>query len=179
MQAVRFPDGVEIRTGVELRAVGRRLTGYCAVFDVEARIGDFSEIIRAGAFAGSLATRTDILALANHDAAQVLARTASGTLKLAEDSRGLSFDIAVPDTQLGRDTLVMVERGDMGGASIGFRVQQEHWPAGGRRELRVLDLVEISLVSSFAAYSQTTVAARSRPQAVALSDTLRYRIAAL
>ena len=144
---------------VDVSARGRRLEGYAALFGVEARIGSSTETIRAGAFKGALAG--DVLALADHDATRVLARTKSGTLRLSEDSRGLAFEIDLPETQAGRDLLALAERGDLGGMSFGFRVPQggERW-TGNRRELRTIDLKEISVVSAWPAYPGTTIQAR-------------------
>jgi phage head maturation protease len=45
--------------------------------------------------------------------------------------------------------------------SFGFRATDEIWQ-GERRELRAVDLVEISIVQAFPAYEGTTIAARSR-----------------
>ena len=149
----------------ELRAdgAGRKLHGYAAVFNADTRIGGtFTERIAPGAFRGSLGSGADVLALADHDPARLLARTRSGTLRLVEDARGLAFDLDVPDTQLGHDMLTLAARGDLGGASIGFRVERDHWAATDRRELRAVELVEISLVHAFPAYPQTSVQARAR-----------------
>jgi len=159
----RYPNGVELRAAVEVRAAGRRLEGYASVFDSETRIAEFTEIVRPGAFAASLKSGRDILGLADHDYGRLLGRTGSGTLRLAEDRRGLAFDLDLPDTGLGRDTLALAERGDLGGASFAFRPVEETWStARDRRELRSVELVEISVVSSFPAYAETSVAARSR-----------------
>lgn len=161
--AARFPNGLELRAAVELRAAaGRRLEGYAAVFNSPAQIGSFTEMIRAGAFRKSLATSPDILALVDHDPGRLLARTTSGTLRLAEDARGLRFEVDVPDTQLGRDVLALAERRDLGGMSFGFRVKAEDWPATDRRELIEIDLIEVSVVHAFPAYAATSVTARSR-----------------
>ena len=148
----------------ELRAdaAGRRLTGYAARFDVPAAIGGFTETIRPGAFAASLASGRDVLALVDHDPARLLGRTGSGTLRLAEDAQGLAFDIALPDTQDARDLLALADRGDLGGMSFGFRAVDQHWPARDRRELRAVDLHEISVVVGHPAYTQTSVSARAR-----------------
>ena len=162
MTPARFPNGLELRAGSELRAAGRKLTGYAATFGTPAAIGGFTESIRAGAFTASLAVGNDVLALMDHDPTRLLARTGSGTLRLSEDSRGLAFELDVPDTQLGRDVLTLAERRDLGGMSFGFRVKDEAWPARDRRELRAVELVEISVVQAFPAYSQTSVAARAR-----------------
>jgi len=169
MDPARFPDGMERRAAIELRVsagsggTGRRLEGHAAVFGAPAKIGSFTETIRAGAFSHSLAASgKDVLALVDHDPSRLLARTGSGTLRLAEDSRGLAFEIDVPDTQLGRDILAMAERRDLGGMSFSFRATDEHWYAADRRELRAVDLFEVSVVQAFPAYSQTSISARSR-----------------
>lgn len=153
---------LERRACTELRAAGRRLEGYAATFGTEARIADFAEVIRAGAFKAALAAGRDILALVDHDPARLLARTRSGTLRLAEDPRGLAFTLEVPDTQDGRDVLELAQRGDLGGMSFGFKVIEERWQ-GRLRELRAVDLREISVVKAWPAYEGTTVSARSRP----------------
>lgn len=146
----------------ELRAKGRRLEGYAALFGKEARIGgDMVETIAPGAFTATLAEREDILALVDHDPTRVLARTRSGTLRLAEDTRGLAFDLDVPDTQAGRDVLAMAERGDLGGMSFGFSARDDHVD-GDRRELRAVELFEISVVAAFPAYEGTVINARAQ-----------------
>jgi HK97 family phage prohead protease len=146
----------------ELRTAGRRLEGHAAVFGVEARISDFTETIAPGAFSETLASSRDILALVDHDPGRLLGRRRSGSLLLHEDSRGLAFLIDVPTTSLGRDVLVLAERGDLGGMSFAFAVPPggEHWE-GRRRELRSVDLKEISVVAAWPAYDGTTVYARS------------------
>jgi HK97 family phage prohead protease len=149
---------------LEIRAKGRRLMGHAAVFGVEARLPGFTEVLNPGAFAASLRTNGDILALVDHDATKILGRTRSKTLKLSEDSKGLAFDISVPNTSLGRDVLALAERGDLGGCSFAFTVDKdgEHWD-GNKRELRSVNLHEISVVSSWPAYEGTSVNARARP----------------
>ncbi|TDR35469.1 HK97 family phage prohead protease [Aquamicrobium defluvii] len=156
---------IEKRAATETRAEGRKLIGYAAVFDQETRIADFHEVIRRGAFSGSLADGKDKLALVDHDSGKVLARTKSGTLRLHEDERGLRFEIDLPETTLGRDILALASRGDLGGASFAFTVPDggEAW-SGDKRELRSVVLHEISVVQSFPAYGGTTVQARSRQQ---------------
>jgi HK97 family phage prohead protease len=150
-------------TVTEIRAAGRKLAGYAATFNTPAKIdGAFTETIRAGAFRASLAAKTDVLALVDHNPGLLLGRVASGTLRLAEDGKGLSFEIDVPPTTLGNDVLAMAERGDLGGMSFGFRVVEDHWPDKRTRELRAVELVEVSIVHAFPAYPDTTIAARGR-----------------
>ncbi len=154
---------LERRAITELRAAGRKLEGYAARFNVEARIADFTEVIRAGAFGASLAGSRDILALVDHDRTRVLARTRSGNLKLAEDNNGLQFELSVPDTTFGADILELAERGDLGGMSFAFTVPKngERW-TGRKRELLAVDLHEISVVSAWPAYEGTVVTPRSK-----------------
>jgi HK97 family phage prohead protease len=144
----------------ELRAKGRRLEGYAATFGTEAHVNDFVETIAPGAFRDSLGK--DVVALVDHDSSRVLARTKSKTLRLAEDSKGLAFDLDVPDTSAGRDVLALAERGDLGGMSFAFIPIDERWD-GDKRELRSVDLKEISVVSAWPAYDGTMVQARARP----------------
>ena len=145
-----------------LRASGRTLTGYAAVFGQETRIGGFTERIRPGAFSKSLASGRDILALLDHRADALLGRTKSGTLKLYEDDKGLAFELRLPDTQAGRDLVALAERGDVGGMSFGFIAEDEAW-TGDSRELRQVDLREISVVQAFPAYQQTEISLRNKP----------------
>ena len=180
MTARRYPDGLELRAAAELRQAGRRLEGYASVFNAETRIGSFTEVVRPGAFAGSLGSGRDILGLADHDYGRLLGRTSSGTLRLVEDTRGLAFDLALPDTGLGRDMLALAERGDLGGASFAFRPVTEIWSAArDRRELRSVELVEISIVSSFPAYAGTSVAARARSRDATALRRLRLFVETL
>lgn len=147
---------------VELRNKGRKLIGYAATFNTETRITDtWRESIAPGAFAASLASGRDVLALVDHDSTRVLGRTRSGSLRLSEDSRGLAFEIDLPDTQPGRDVLALAERGDLGGMSFGFIARDEHRD-GDRRELRAVELLEVSVVSAWPAYPATVVQARNQ-----------------
>lgn len=142
-------------------AKGRHLVGYAARFGVQTNIGSFRERIAPGAFADTLASGRDILALVDHDPKALLGRTRSGTLKLTEDADGLAFDLALPDTRAAADLLALAERGDIGGMSFGFVAKDDHW-TGDLRELRAVELHEISVVQSWPAYEQTSINVRSR-----------------
>jgi HK97 family phage prohead protease len=168
----QLPTAVERRSFSEVLANGRRLEGYAATFGSEARMGSFVETIAPGAFRSALAG--DVLALLDHDTGKVLGRTRSGTLRLTEDSRGLAFSLDLPDTQAGRDALALAERGDLGGMSFGFTVPKggESW-AGERRTLLAIGLKEISVVSAWPAYPDTSLALRARNSA---QDSRRRRL---
>lgn len=169
------PATVERRSAAcEIRAAGRKLTGYAAKFCTEARIGDMVETIAPGAFSDAIAGNADIIALADHDPAKVLARTKAGTLRLREDETGLHFETGeLPNTTAANDVLELVRSGIAGGMSFGFMVPQggDRW-SGNRRELVKVDLREISVISSWPAYPQTSVQARAR-----MSESTRLRLA--
>lgn len=151
---------MERRSFAEVRTAGRRIEGYAATFNSEARLGSFVETIAPGAFRAALAT--DVLAMLDHDAGKVLGRTRSGTLRLNEDAKGLAFSLDLPDTQAGRDVLALAERGDLGGMSFGFTVPKggDSWQ-GERRTLRTIALKEISVVQAWPAYPDTELALRA------------------
>lgn len=156
---------LERRAFAEIRTAGRRIEGYAATFGAEARMGSVLETIAPGAFRSALTG--DVLALLDHDPAKVLGRTRSGTLRLSEDSQGLAFSLDLPDTQAGRDVLALAERNDLGGMSFGFLVPKggESWK-GKRRTLNAVDLREISVVSAWPAYPDTSLALRNRQMAL-------------
>ena len=78
---------LELRGHGTLQATGKTLHGYAAVFNSEANLGTFSEVIRPGAFAKSLATGSNIRALYQHDGTALLGTTRGGTLQLREDAK--------------------------------------------------------------------------------------------
>lgn len=156
---------LEIRSNGTLTGKGKTLSGYAAVFNSEAVLGDFTEVIRQGAFAKSLATGSNIRALSNHDANALVGTTRGGTLQLREDAHGLAFTLALPDTSHGRDLAELVSRGDVSGCSFGFRVAPggDRWEQRGKqmvRELLNVELIEVTLTAD-PAYQNTTVAMRS------------------
>lgn len=161
---------LEFRSTGGLSSNGKKLTGYAAIFNSEADLGGFVEVVRNGAFRKSLEGGTNIRALYHHQGDALLGTTRGGTLKLKEDANGLAFELALPDTTHGRDLAILVDRGDVAGCSFGFRVRDggDRWEQRGSqlvRELLDVDLVEITLTAD-PAYQDTTVAMRSRPAAL-------------
>ena len=153
---------------VESRADGesRTIVGHAAVFnELSENLGGFRELIQPGAFKDAI-EQDDVRALFNHNPDYILGRNKAGTLALSEDQRGLAIEITPPDTQVGRDLLVSMERGDITQMSFGFRVK-----AGGQswgedengetiRTLTDLKLFDVSPVT-YPAYPQTDAALRS------------------
>jgi HK97 family phage prohead protease len=164
---------IERRTALEVRVAGgsahspRRLVGYASVFDKESEdLGGFTEFVRPGAFRASLMDgKADPLALVHHLPHLVLGRRSAGTLRLEEDSKGLAFEIDLPDTSTARDLAVSVERGDIRGASFAFTVRDngDKWETRDNkvtRELLDVELHEIT-VTPTPAYPDTEVARRT------------------
>ena len=154
---------------VELRVDGDgnpKITGYAAKFGKWSEdLGGFREKIKKGAFDGVLGN--DVMALKNHDPNFLLGRTTSGTLRLNTNSVGLQFELDVPNTTVGRDTLEEVRRKDITGASFAFTVAQDgdEWKRNtdGTVERTINNIDKLFDISPcvYPAYPDTTVAVRS------------------
>lgn len=105
--------------------------GYASVFNHDYEVydsfGSFTERIAPGAFTRTLGENPDVMLLVNH-AGLPLARSKSGTLRLAEDSIGLrveaELDANDPDV---RALLPKMRRGDLDEMSFAFRVNAQEW----------------------------------------------------
>jgi HK97 family phage prohead protease len=159
-------NGLEIRSGGALQASPGKLAGYAAVYNSHSQdLGGFVERVLPGAFRQSLASPDNIRALLEHDPQRLLGRVGSRTLTLAEDTKGLFFELSLPDTSYARDLGALVERGDISGCSFGFRVPKDgdHWDMRSgqlTRDLLNIELHEITITSN-PAYLDTSVAKRS------------------
>jgi HK97 family phage prohead protease len=157
-------SSIEVRESV---TPGRpKLVGWAAVWDSPSLdLGGFREIVRKGCFRASLDGGADVRAYAEHDPRLVLGRRTARTLDVAEDDRGLRFEINPPDTQVARDLVKNIRAGNITGASFAFRVRPggERWDMTASpplRELTSLDLFDVAPVST-PAYSATEVGIRS------------------
>ena len=168
----RMEEQVETRrvtfNEFELRADktgdGMSFTGYAAVFNSDSEPLPFIERIAPGAFNKSLKSRNNIRMYMNHDSSMLLATTRAKTLRLSEDSKGLLVDATLPDTSVGRDLSVLMQRKDVDSMSFGFTVPSggDKWSDDGQyRELRQIKLYEVSVVTGFPAYSATSASVRS------------------
>ncbi len=135
-------------------------TGYASVFNRTTDLGYFVESVHPDAFNEALARQDDTRALFNHDPNLILGRTTSGTLTLSVDEKGLKSVIEMPDTTLGRDLKVHIERGDISQMSFGFYIEKEEkrgivdnkpW-----FEIQQVRLFDVSPVT-FPAYEQTSI----------------------
>ncbi|MEI5520669.1 HK97 family phage prohead protease [Streptomyces brasiliscabiei] len=133
---------------LELRAEGDelKLTGYASVFESPYDVYGgppygWTEVVDPAAFDTTLRAKPDLHLLINHEG-MPLARTKSGTLRLAADKKGLYVDADLdaddPDVQRLRTKM---RRGDMDEMSFGFRVKRQEW----NEDYTERRLLEISL----------------------------------
>lgn len=156
-----------------------RIFGHAAVFGQAARIRAGYESIAPGAFNEVLARRDDVRALINHDPSLVLGRTGAGTLKLDVDEEGLVFEVDLPDTSYARDLRTLIGRGDVTGASFGFKPGADALStAPDGRQLRTHTnleaLYDVSVVT-YPAYEGAGAALRSLFPLSAQLDEVRAR----
>jgi HK97 family phage prohead protease len=143
-----------------------KITGYAAVFNSPSTpAGKFTEIVDPHAFDACLAKNPDIVGLFNHEEnLGVLGRTTSGTMVVSVDERGLKYVIDPPDTQLARDLMVSMRRGDVTQSSFGFYcLRDKRTPQADGSVLRTLlecDVFDCSPVV-FPAYPNATAEMRS------------------
>ncbi|MCH0555809.1 HK97 family phage prohead protease [Streptomyces sp. MUM 16J] len=120
-------------------------TGYATVYDVgyemEDWLGPFTEVMRAGAASKTISEGADVPFLINHSGL-TLARTKSGTLKLADDSTGLHTEAGLdPRNNAVQDLQSAMERGDIDEMSLAFWIVRQQWsPDYDQR-----DILEINL----------------------------------
>lgn len=159
--------------GAEVRALeSGHIAGHAAVFNQEYTLyswGDFElrETIKPGAFGRALRESDDVRCLFNHNADNILGRSAAGTLAMKEDSSGLYYDCDAPDTQLGRDVRTSIKRRDITGCSFAFMPTKQSWRdvVQDGKTIRFRDIEEVELYDvgpvTYPAYEGTDVDARS------------------
>jgi HK97 family phage prohead protease len=143
----------------------KQVSGYAIVFNSPASLGDFTEICSPQMLSRTLKENPDVLALRDHKQELLLGRTSAGTLDLRVDSKGLAFTVTLPQTAIGDDTAENVRLRNLSGCSFGFTTVDDSWAVDSDgnvvRTLLDVDLYEIS-ITSFPAYQDTSVSARSR-----------------
>ena len=117
-----------------------RIAGYAAVFD---RVDSGGDVIRKGAFSASLARGQPIPLLWQHKAGAVIGKVEM----VEEDTRGLRVIAELGGDADSARAAGLLASGALDGLSFGYRVGQAA-SANWVRELRELELVEVSLVTS-------------------------------
>lgn len=118
------------------------IEGYASLFGVEDLLGD---VVRAGAFARSLQAGVSIGMLLNHGGRRKVGRWT----RICEDGRGLFVrGFVTADTPAGQAALELIGEGRLSGLSIGFIARYWSPRVTRGRELREIDLREVSLVAT-------------------------------
>jgi HK97 family phage prohead protease len=157
---------------IEIRSEGDTLTfdGVASTVDtpytVRDQFGEFTETITKGSFNRTIKQADDVRLLVNHSGVP-MARTKSGTLRLAADPhlRGVApLDASNPTVQEIRSAM---GRGDLDQMSIGMRVRDDVWNDDyTERTIREVQLFDVSIVT-FPANPTTSAAIRSLDEAMA------------
>lgn len=152
---------------LEVRRTGTataQLVGFAVRYDsLSEDIMGFREIIAKGAFSGSLRSDPDVKALVEHNPEKIIGRTRANTLSLEEDESGVRVTINPPDTQIGKDVVTSIERGDLSAMSFGFRAINDSWGTVDGEPVRTVNEAELFDVSvvAFPSYPDTSIAVRS------------------
>lgn len=140
----------------------RTISGYALVYNTLSEdLGGFREQFSPEAFAKQFQGKTNIRALKNHDDTLVLGTESAGTVRIRNDSKGIAYEIDIPETTYGNDLLVSIERGDITGMSFTFLMRNDGFSvakAGDQiiRTVKEARLLEISPVT-FPAYSSSFI----------------------
>lgn len=152
-------DVGELRASQADDSIGQ-IAGYAIVWNAKSTNLPFVEVLQSGALDG--VDLSGVLALYNHDFANVLGRVDAGTLKLSVDDHGLHFVLDIPDTTLGHDVYTNIKNGNLKGVSFRFTIANggETWKQIDGQPTRVISTIatmrEISIVS-VPAYDDTSV----------------------
>lgn len=179
------------RVAIRGRTDSLGFKGHAALYGSRTWIGPpkfgFWEEIAKGAFTRAV-TEDDVRFLIDHDTQKVLARSSNGTLRLAEDRKGLAVDADMADVSYARDLAVLLERGDISEMSFAFVPATEEWSRlkDGTDLRRIVDIETLYDVSAvtFPAYDGTdaslrAVEARRKESSMERLSAIRRRLEAL
>ena len=148
---------------VELRSGSRTIHGVATQYGAMSRPigGQFVEIIEHPTWSKSEADGWPD-ARATYEHRDLLATTASGTLRFDNNSRALLWECDLPNTQVGNDVRELVSTGILRGASVEMQVYEETYEWRNDMPIRHVNgarLIGISAVC-VPAYPSATVALR-------------------
>ncbi|MFE2041669.1 HK97 family phage prohead protease [Streptomyces sp. NPDC059477] len=159
-----FPVRLEVRAKKGVPDVST-IEGYASVteapFEMWDWLGPYSEVVRTGAFAKTLAETPQVQLLLNHGGL-AMAYTKAGSLRLSEDTTGLHMeaDVTTRRSDVG-DMLAALDEGSVDEMSFAFRVTRQQWsPDYDQRDILEVDLHrgDVSVVN-FGANPATSVGA--------------------
>ena len=134
---------------------GPTVSGYAAVFNEITDLGKMYERIEPGAFEG--ADMSDVRLLINHEGL-ALARTASGTMALLVDRRGLKYVATLDRTEQANALASAARRGDVSQSSFAFTIDRQRFEEHEGKPLRIIESIRTVLDVSpvtFPAYKGT------------------------
>lgn len=158
-------------------------SGHATAFDVRYPIGDpnswgFWEQFDTKACDRALDEEQDVRLLVDHDPSRLLARTSSKTMTLDTDRKGLVVDAQLADTSIGRDTAVLLKRGDLSAMSLAFVTKKEQWETledgTDLRTILDVDLYDVSIVA-YPANPETDASLRSALEAAGYPSIRKQR----
>lgn len=179
----RFVEKSEVRAAsVDGKPV---IEGLGAVYNQEADLGYFTEIILPGFFEDVL--ENDVRGLFNHNTDNVLGRTLANTMRVADSEKGLAYSIDVNEKDpFAMSVYAKCERGDVSQSSFSFALKSksrgdamdgDEWFLLGDKVVRRLlkggckELYDTGPVT-FPAYEQTSANARSKAEEIRKSADL-------
>lgn len=166
----------------------RTVEGYAAVFNEETLIWksdytgyEYREVILPGAF--DAADFSKCVLNYNHGG-MLLARTASGTLQLVVDERGLKLTANIADTSIGSDVFALIKRGDLSKMSFAFITNGEEEEIDRANKIytrkikSVKAVYDVSIVDN-PAYEGTSVNTRDKGESIWCENIERRKRLAL
>lgn len=132
-------DAVEVKFS---ESSGYTFEGYASVFG---GVDSYGDTIMAGAYANTLKERERPILMRWNHYGPVIGKW----LSIEEDDKGLKVKGELtPGHSTAEDAYALLKHGAVTGMSIGYRVRQAVDIEEGRRELKEIDLIEISIVES-------------------------------
>lgn len=134
----------------------KKTAGYALFFHQQYEVGDFVESVDPKAFRNT--DMSNVMALRDHNFSLLLGRRngkdKKGTLRLAVDKVGLIFEVSMPDSALGAETIELIERGDLAGCSWGFQLAPDgsQWRYSNGKTYRTLTDVRTLFDVSFCSW---------------------------
>ena len=167
----RFVKGATVRAA---KGDKPQISGYSAVFGETYVLYDSAsyrvvEKIKPGAFTRVLNEKQDTRGLFNHDPNNVLGRTTNGTLRLAQDDKGLQFENDLDmRTTIAQNVQAFIDREDVTGCSFAFTVSKQNWTeeTNNGKTISTREIEEFAQLFdvgpvTYPAYEATSVASRS------------------
>lgn len=165
---------------ITIRSDSVEITGYVNAVErlskpLRTRMGQFMELIRAGAFKRALERNNNIRLLMNHDKTRDLGGTKEGNLVLKEDNIGLKARAVITDAE----AVEKARKGELVGWSFGFidrGVSQRELNGVPVREVDDLDLREVSILDNtrIPAYAGTLIEIRADGETEYYGDIMTF-----